>query len=157
MQDTSHILLAISRPRVSLIIIGDSSACYDKAHNKKAHQKTAYYKIVHYCQEQKCFININSLRHKERWTKITLPIRLDEKLTSVHAINSANNQPYTFRDAKNNSLPVPDFIKELHGSDSSSVDVGFSNNDNSTSISRGSNSGQANTKWEVSGGAGDSW
>ncbi|KAL5422817.1 hypothetical protein PMIN05_012469 [Paraphaeosphaeria minitans] len=157
MRDTSRILLAISRPRVGLIIIGDSSACYDEAHNKKAHQKTAYYKMVHYCQEQKCFININGLRHKERWTKITLPIGLDEKLTSVHAMNSANNRPYTFGDAKDDSLPVPDFIEELHGSDSSSVDVGFSNDDDSTSIGRGSNSGQADTEWEVSGGAGDSW
>ncbi|KAL5421510.1 hypothetical protein PMIN07_012554 [Paraphaeosphaeria minitans] len=72
-------------------------------------------------------------------------------------MNSANNRPYTFRDAKDDSLPVPDFIEELHGLDSSSVDVGFSNNDDSTSISRGSNSSQANTEWEVSGGAGDSW
>jgi cellular nucleic acid-binding protein len=108
-RDTARNLLAITRPRAGLIIVGSPRAVHNHYAGDKTFTNTAYYKIEKWCKDNKVFINLENSKRKEHFQQLVAPFDVDETTQRVYRQRTADHTPISYSMDVDFDIAIPDF------------------------------------------------
>jgi hypothetical protein len=109
MKDTSQNLLALTRPRAGLIILGSPAKVQAEYAADKHYTNQAYYKILKWCKNNKVFINFEREGRKAQTSIATAPYDVSTVTEHVYRPHNENNTPFSFCVDPVFNLRFPDF------------------------------------------------
>jgi hypothetical protein len=134
-RDTARNLLAITRPRAGLIIIGSPQVVKAYYASEKSWQfsSSAYYKVWKWCVDNNVYINTANSRHKKIYDRLIAPFEADEVTQRVYRQRADDLTPISFSNDVEFNLIIPDFTAAAHFDSAGTQDdeAGASNNSDS--------------------------